>query len=117
MRIITVVNRQNLLDIAIQEYGSVEALFDLIADDPSVLVFEQINDETGAPANTSMGIMSNLFGGQKIAIKSNPIDFPTFNYFQKKQLKPVSDFLFAPNNDVVELRDHNPFDYNPLDYA
>lgn len=117
MRVVTVANRQNLLDIAIQEYGSVEALFLILDDDKTVNQQVEITDEGGATYMEGLGIMSNLTGGQKISIKSAPVDLATYNFYQKQGFKPITDLEFTLPDGFTSIHDHNPFHYNPEDYA
>jgi hypothetical protein len=116
MRIITVVNRQSILDIAIQEYGSVEGVFNLLADDKTINESISYTDQAGFQVKENLGLMSNLFGGQKIRINSEPVDLPIYNFFQKRNLKPVTDFNYSNEQLIPRIPDHNSFDYNPLDY-
>ena len=87
MKTITVQDRQTIWDIAMQEYGSVEGVFELIDDNPGLT------------------IDSNLTGGQLLKIKSAPVDIATLNYMQQNGIKPVSrdgDWAGDFNNDFSE---------------
>lgn len=117
MKTVIVETRQTLLDIAIQEFGSVEGIFQILLDDKTANQFEEFVDNAGFTIEFPLGIMSNLIAGQKIKIKSSPINLPIANYYVKRNLKPITNYEFTSDEESSLLRDHNPFDYNPLDYA
>lgn len=81
-RKIIVLDRQTLWDIAIQEYGTVEAVFDLLSDNPSLTI------------NTA------LIAGQQLIISSPVMNQDVYDYFKKNNLNPVSDV-----RDVSEITD------------
>jgi len=72
MKRIKVLNNQSLFDIAIQEYGTVEAVFDL------------------AMAN-GLGITDELNAGQELVVPVSDFVVPEIvNYYKKNGLHPVS---------------------------
>jgi hypothetical protein len=73
MRIVKVNDVQTAWDIAIQEYGSVESVFDLIAD----------NDD-------AIGLDTQFANGERVKVITEPSNKFVAKYFQSKELKPVS---------------------------
>lgn len=69
---ITVRGRQTIWDIAIQQYGGVEGIQELIDDNPEL---------------TRNSI---LFEGQLLKIKSLPVNRDIQVYYKERRLKPVS---------------------------
>ena len=68
---INILNRQTPLDIAIQEYGTPEAAFDMMMMNSS--------------------ITAELVAGSEVKIKDGIIeDTEVKNYYQKHQIKPIS---------------------------
>lgn len=65
-------NRQSIFDIALQEYGSIEGVQLLIADNPTI----DINTE--------------LQPGTKLLIKSSAIDQGIVNYYSTNKIKPAT---------------------------
>jgi hypothetical protein len=116
MKTVVVENRQTLLDIAIQEFGSVEGIFLVLADDKTANQYQEVVDNAGFTIQVSLGIMSNLIAGQQIKLKSSPINLPIANYYAKRNIKPITNYEFSIDEASSLLRDHNQFDYNPLDY-
>lgn len=83
---ITVQGNQSNWDVALQEYGSVEGLFLLLEDNPGLTVD------------------SELTPGQKLIIKSPPINADVVGYYAKKTIKittidPAFPIPGADNND------------------
>jgi hypothetical protein len=72
MKIVTIVEGQNIWDISIQEYGSVTSVFDFIADN-----------------GFADGLNTNLTPGQKVKIISAPSDKGVLQYFQTNKLRVV----------------------------
>jgi len=73
---ITVKAGQTIYDIAIQEYGGVEGVRSLIADNVGTI-------------NRS----SVLTVGQLVKVKSDPVDKDTLLFYKRKRLNPVSSML------------------------
>lgn len=107
MRHVTVLNRQNLFDIAIQEYGSVEAAIDLLLDDTNA------NRTQGAMLQ--LGLMSPIQAGQKVKIITAPLNKEVFEYYRQNELHPISDFEFTPLPGQI-TRDFNTPDFHQHDY-
>jgi len=72
---ITVKDRQTIWDIAIQQYGGIEGVQELIDDNPEL---------------TRSSI---LHEGQILKIKSDPVNRDVQVYYKEKRLKPVSSAL------------------------
>lgn len=70
-RIITVMDRQSIWDIAVQEYGSTEGVKQLIIDNPT-----KCNFETG------------LEIGMKLIISLPPINQKVYDFFKIKKINP-----------------------------
>lgn len=65
--------KQTVFDLAIQEYGTIESVFDLIADNP---------DKTGLDVNIAPGTM--------LKAVSPAGDADMLKYYKDRKLKPVS---------------------------
>ena len=72
-RTVTVLAEQSLLDIALQEFGTVEGLFSILEDDATVV-----------------SVTPSLTAGQLIKLTSAPIDLEVSNYFKARVQKPVT---------------------------
>jgi hypothetical protein len=116
MKVITVLNRQTIFDIAIQEYGSVEAIFKVLADDKTVMNYQEITDAGGFVIQVPLGLMSNLTPGQKIKIVSGPTNLTVLDYYTKKQYKPVTNYQYDQTELLVDIPDFNELDFNPSDF-
>ena len=73
--------KQTIWDIAMQEYGSVEQVFQLMADNPEVVP----------------NLATNLAAGQLTVIRNPPVNSPVLDYMKRNKIKPVSDALHDPN--------------------
>ena len=81
---IVALNNQTLLDIAIQEYGTVEAVFELaLANDISVHAEMQV--------------------GMKYDIPNSTKNIEILNYYQKQQIKPSTDITKQNEADLIQL--------------
>lgn len=86
-----VIDGQTIYDIAIQFYGSIDGVFLLLQDNP-----------------TLNGLDTILTAGQKLKIKSDAIDADAVEYFKKNNIVPCSevedilDFEITPDGG-----DHN----------
>jgi hypothetical protein len=111
MEVIIVIERQTIFDLAIQKYGSVEAVFQLLEDDPSVNEIVEIDG-----VQYEMGLMSNLTPGQIVKIKSGAIDSNILEHYKRNNLIPISSIVFdyVPLDSVTP--DFNQFDFNPEDF-
>jgi len=76
---ITVLDGQTIWDIAIQHYGSIEGVFQIIKDNEGVDLKKGVNV------------------GQLIKILAEPINKPIVDYYSDNNLKPVS-----RGNDLTE---------------
>lgn len=76
MRKATVLDRQSLWDIAIREYGSTEALFDLLRDNPSVA-----------------GPGASIAAGQLLDIRAAANDAVVVDHYHRNALYPVTGTL------------------------
>jgi len=81
MKTVIVEDRQTIWDIAVQEYGGVDGVFQLIEDNPGLT------------------IGSDLQGGQLLKIKSAPVNATVLAYMQLNNVKPVS----LTQDEIVEL--------------
>jgi hypothetical protein len=72
-RTITVLDRQSIWDIAIREYGSVEAVFALLLDNPEL-----------------SGVDAPLVAGQQLVIRSADVDSDVVRYYRENALWPVT---------------------------
>ena len=79
---VTIANRQNIIDIALQEYGSVEAVFDLLDDNPQLLSLNEV-----------------LEVGSVISIDESKIVNPEIvQFFKDNNIKPTTgDLIFKFN--------------------
>lgn len=91
MRIIEVQHGQSIWDIALQEYGSVEAVFTLISDNPDVL--------------TDLDV--DLMPGQKLLIKGEPVNRDVVNFYTAEGVKPS-----GASTQGVDLQGDFNDDYN-----
>jgi hypothetical protein len=109
--VVIVIERQSLVDIAIQEYGSAEAIFQLLEDDPTVNEVVTIDG-----IEYQQGLMSNLHAGQMVKVKSSPLDPQVQEFYKRNKLKPASSFEMEhiPLDSVTP--DFNQFDFNPEDF-
>lgn len=82
-RIIVVKNGQTIFDICLQEYGSPEAVFQLITD------------------NNLEGINANLIAGQELVITGDPFTKNVVEYYKLNNIFPAS----LDIDDVVEGTD------------
>ena len=64
-------DQQTIVDIAIQEYGSVEAVFDIMEDNPGVNLQTRV-------------------AGKLLKIRDVPTNKPIADYYSANKLKPVS---------------------------
>ena len=87
---ITVQDRQSVIDIAVQEYGSAEGCFALMRDNPSIV-----------------SITQQLSPGEKLRIISAPEDKAMLDLIRKKKIIPVS----LKVSDSLSTGDFNE-DYN-----
>lgn len=71
MRTIIIENEQNTRDIALQEYGSIEGLFDLMKDNPEVI----------------KSLNTKLVPGTRLKISSAKKNKEIADYFAKKNYK------------------------------
>lgn len=83
MRKTTVLDRQSLWDIAIREYGSIEALFDVLNDNPAIA-----------------GPGSTIAAGQLLDVRTSANDLVVVDFYQRNQLYPVTGTL-APFDDCL----------------
>lgn len=88
---LVVIEQQSMLDVAIQQYGSVEGMVNLIND------------------NTDLGLTlnSNLTPGLKLNITNDAVDVDIVNYFKRKQL-----LIATKGTQVAGDFDANDFDEN-----
>jgi len=86
---VIVIEQQSIFDIAIQQYGSVEGVVQLMDD------------------NTNLTFNSNIIPGQNLIVSDEAIDVDIVNYFRKKQLK-----VATKGNKVGGDFDENDFDEN-----
>jgi hypothetical protein len=80
MRTITVTDRQNLVDIAIQYYGSADAVFDLCVDnglelDTDLVARQTLLIEDTYPPNAN-GIVADYLQGNNVVVVSMSEDNP-----------------------------------------
>lgn len=68
---VKVISNQNLLDIALQEYGSVEGVINLVV------------------AN-NRSITDDLFAGDELIIDADPVDQLMLDFYRKNQIKPAT---------------------------
>ncbi len=88
---------QSLIDVAIQEYGSVEALFDL------------------ADAN-GLAITDLLTPGQVLAVPSSAAAVPSLVSYFRARAQRIN--TGAPVPPLILLRrDFNPFDFQTIDFG
>lgn len=83
---------QDIYDISIQEYGSVEQVFLLISD------------------NEDLDLVTELETGQEIVIRKEPdqqlVPSQTqMNFFRERQLRVLN--AGFPSNEILDLRDHD----------
>lgn len=86
---VVVIEQQSILDIAIQQYGSVEGVVNLITD------------------NANLTFNSNITPGLKLVVSNEAIDTDIVNYFRRKQLK-----IATKGTKVGGDFDENDFDEN-----
>ena len=72
-RIITVMDRQSIWDIAVQEYGTIEGVKQLMIDNPT-----KCNFETG------------LQIGTKLIISQKQMNQKVYDYFKNKKIYPAT---------------------------
>ena len=72
VKTVKVLDGQTIWDIAIQEYGSIEAIFQLMQD------------------NSSLSLAVPLVGGVLLKLNGIPVNKPVADYFQANHLYPVS---------------------------
>lgn len=72
VKVVTVLDRQTIWDISIREYGSVEGVFDIMAD------------------NEGIDLVTPLVVGSLLKINKAPINKPVVDYFYNKGLHPIS---------------------------
>ncbi len=82
MNKVILLNNQNLLDIAIQEYGTVAAVFDLAL-------------------SNSLSITDATEVGKQISLINTTKDVEIFNFYKKNQIKPATD-----NSQISELSEN-----------
>lgn len=81
-RVITVLKEQTIWDIAVQEYGSAEGVFQLMEDNPEVT-----------------GLDAVLTVGQLLKIKTAPLEQSILNFYQDNDLHPVTGALLRFGGD------------------
>lgn len=81
---VTVIHNQNLLDITIQELGSIEALFELAMD----------ND---------IAITEDLKAGDQITVLQAPVDLDIVTYYKKNNLKPATTVEIEVSTDKCNI--------------
>lgn len=86
---IVVIEQQSIIDIAIQQYGSVDGIVNIINDNPG------------------LGFNSNLTPGLKLNVTEDAQDKDIVDYFRRKQLK-----IATRGTSVVGDFDDNDFDSN-----
>jgi hypothetical protein len=89
MKQVIVQERQTIWDLAIQEYGSVMGVRELMKDNPQITSY-----------------LDNPPTGSIIVVKSAPVDEKITKYYADNDLKPVS----------LTGTDFNPEDFNPEDF-
>ena len=94
VKTIVVKGRQTLWDIAIQEYGSIEGVEQLIADNPGLVDYE-----------------SNLVAGTLLKVKSDAVDKDVVDFFTKNELEPIS-ALDGENNTGGDFNNDFNNDFN-----
>jgi hypothetical protein len=72
VKVVTVLDRQTIWDIAIREYGSVEGVFTIMED------------------NEGIDLVAPLVVGSLLKINKAPINKPVVDYFYNKNLHPIS---------------------------
>lgn len=82
-RIIVVQDRQSVWDIAISEYGSVEAAFMLLRDNP-----------------TLSGLDAELQAGQQLRISSAPVNADVVDFYRVNGHYPVTEYV-APEQELA----------------
>lgn len=90
---VNVADGQTLWDIALQEYGSVEGVFILMAENPFV---GNINQE--------------LEPGIQLNVKSEPIAKDVKSYYQRNRVHPTS-------GSNLEIIDFDREDFDPEDFS
>lgn len=115
MRFITVIDRQNLIDIALQETGSIESAIDLLLDDASINypvsdVLNPIIDD-----NLQYGFMSPLAPGSQILIKQPLWNQDIYNYYKENGIRSVTGYQYIFLNSTY-LPDFNILDFNNEDF-
>lgn len=80
-KIITVMDRQSIWDIAVQEYGSIDGVKQLIIDNPT-----KCNFETGIDIGT------------KLIISQKQMNQKVYDYFNNKKINPATavDVVYNP---------------------
>ncbi|MEO8589492.1 MAG: hypothetical protein ABI432_09000 [Flavobacteriales bacterium] len=96
-RIIIVLDRQGLWDIAVQEYGSSEGVFLLLQDNPELGNLDAV-----------------LTAGQKLRIRSAAIDQVVVDWYASRASKPVTGPFFFPGPCAFYLLEPPRV---PVDYA
>lgn len=92
---IIVQDGQTVWDLAIQQYGGVEGVFNLIKDNPGVIA----------------GVDSQLAAGTELKVKSDPVNTDVLAYYTENEIKPAS-----ITNKNLELLGDFSNDYNE-DYS
>lgn len=95
-RTIIVLSGQCLEDIALQEYGHMDGVRNLLFDNGDVLVD---------------GFSTRLWAGMELVIGSAPIDVETFNAMRKLGVTPATDDAYV-TPPIGPGGDYLPADYN-----
>lgn len=91
---VIVLNKQTIYDIAVQEYGSVEGVIQIIKD------------------NAGVNLQTGLATGQILKITAAPINKAVVNYFTNNNLKPVSGETNEITGSGGDYNDDENNDYN-----
>jgi len=90
METVTVSRGQTIYDLALQAYGSADAVFLLMEDNDNTINMDTV-----------------FAGGEKLKVKQPPLDKFVKEYFENNNLKPVS----KQDDNEGNITDFNP-DFN-----
>lgn len=79
VKTVTVLSRQTIYDIAVQEYGSTEGVIQLIKDNPE------------------LNLVNNLYAGQLLKINAGPVNKLVADYFKSNDLHPATQIITTSN--------------------
>ena len=92
-------SNQTIYDVGLQKYGSIDGVFLLLTDNPQL-----------------PGLDTILIAGQKLKIKSDPIDGDVVNYYTKNAIVPATEVTDIDEFEIITDGDFDLDDFDENDF-